>query len=186
MCVQAGRQRKEIPRVPKAATSIGLGPGRSRSAVHRDIEAHVRARKAHGKAVAWEAAAQAEELHPYKIEEARCSTAMAFEEMKEAARNLLICMPTDPRGQVDLLMYTEKNFSVLPLDVDHGASTMQSLPFHFLRTVRLSLRRSRSTASTGRHHEAPSSIAPEAQPTTHRSARQKAQAVTGSRSIPSM
>jgi hypothetical protein len=36
------------------------------------------------------------------------STAMAYREMQDAARNLPICMPTDPKGLVDLLMYMEK------------------------------------------------------------------------------
>jgi hypothetical protein len=47
--------------------------------------------------------------------------------MREAARNLLICMPTDLRGLVDLLMYMEKNFTVLPQGVTHGASAGQSI-----------------------------------------------------------
>jgi hypothetical protein len=116
------------------------GPSRSRSAVQADIDAHVKARKAYGKAVAWEAAAQAEELPAYRIEEARCNTAMAYREMQDAARNLLICMPTDPKGLVDLSLYLEKNFSVLPQEITHGAGTSQSLAFDLLRTVRLSLR----------------------------------------------
>jgi hypothetical protein len=49
-------------------------------------------------------------------------------------------MPTDPKGLVDLLMYLEKNFSVLPQEISQGAGANQSLAFDLLRTVRLSLR----------------------------------------------
>jgi hypothetical protein len=92
------------------------------------------------KAVAWEAAAEAEELPAHRIEEARQNTVTAYREMQEAARSLLICMPTDPKALVDLLLYMEKNFSVLPQEISHGASTGHSLAFDLLRTVRLSLR----------------------------------------------
>jgi hypothetical protein len=74
------------------------GPGRSRSAVQRDIDAHLRARKSYGKAVAWALATEAGEAEAYQIEEARQNAAMAYREMQEAARNLLICMPTDRAG----------------------------------------------------------------------------------------
>ena len=60
--------------------------------------------------------------------------------MQEAARGLLICMPTDPKGPVDLLMYMEKNFSVMPQEVIHGGGQGQSLAFDLRRTVRMSLR----------------------------------------------
>jgi hypothetical protein len=69
--------------------------------VQADIDAHVR--KAYGKAVAWAVATQDEDLPAYRIEEARANTAMAYREMQEAARHLLICLPTDPKGLVDLL-----------------------------------------------------------------------------------
>jgi hypothetical protein len=60
--------------------------------------------------------------------------------MHESARHLLICMSTDLRALVDLLMYPEKNFSVLPLELwQNGGSS--SLAFYMLRTMRLSLRR---------------------------------------------
>ena len=117
-----------------------FGPSRSRGAVQVDIDAHIKARRAYGKAVAWEAAAQAEELPPYRIEEARCLTATAYREMKEAARNLIVCMPTDPKGLVDLLLYLEQNFSVLPEEITSGSHKAESLAFNLLRTVRLSLR----------------------------------------------
>src|SRR5271169_3568817 len=44
---------------------------RIREHVQRDIDLHIAARKAYGKAVAWEAAAVAENLPPAQIEEAR-------------------------------------------------------------------------------------------------------------------
>jgi len=75
-----------------------FGSGRSRKAVQVDIDAHVKARKAYGKAVAWALATEAGEAEAYQIEEARQNTAMAYREMQDAARNLLICMPTDPKG----------------------------------------------------------------------------------------
>jgi hypothetical protein len=116
------------------------GPSRSRSAVQGDIDAHVKARKAYGKAVAWEVAAQDEDLPAYRIEEARANTAMAYREMQEAARHLLICLPTDPKGLVDLLLYLEKNFSTLPPELIHAGSDGQSLAFDLLRTMRLTIR----------------------------------------------
>jgi hypothetical protein len=66
----------------------------------------------------------------------------AYREMQEAARHLLICMPTDPKGLVDLLLYLENNFSILPLEISQGRCNGdgQSLAFDLLRTVRLSLR----------------------------------------------
>jgi hypothetical protein len=120
--------------------------------VQGDIDAHVKARKAYGKAVAWEAAAQGEDLPAYRIEEARANTAMAYREMQEAARHLLICMPTDPKALVDLLLYLEKNFSVLPQEITQGAGATQSLAFDLLRTVRLTLR---EIAKYGKHGKSP-------------------------------
>lgn len=117
-----------------------FGSGRSRKAVQVDVDAHVKARKAYGKAVAWALATEAGEAEAYQIEEARQNTAMAYREMQDAARNLLICMPTDPKGLVDLLMYLESNYSTLPLEVSQGAGGARSLAFHLLKTVRLSLR----------------------------------------------
>jgi hypothetical protein len=64
-----------------------------------------------------------------------------YQEMTEAARRLLIVMPTDPKALVDLLLYLEKNFTVLPPEITHGTGTTQSLAFDLLRTVRLSLRK---------------------------------------------
>jgi hypothetical protein len=128
---------------PVAQPSPGetlYGPARTRRAVQADIDQHVKTRKAYGKAVAWEVAAQAEGLPPCRIEEARCNTAMAYREMQEAARHLLICMPTDPKGLVDLLMYLEKNFSTLPPEIIHAGINGQSMAFDLLRTLRLTLR----------------------------------------------
>ena len=48
----------------------------------------------------------------------------------------MIVMPTDHKALVDLLLYLEQNFSVLPQEF-HG----RSLAFNLLRTMRLSLRR---------------------------------------------
>ena len=59
--------------------------------------------------------------------------------MQASARNVLICMPTDPKALVDLLLYLEKNFSVLPQEFLRNGGD-ESLAFYLLRTVRLSLR----------------------------------------------
>jgi hypothetical protein len=117
------------------------GPGgkldwRSRERIQEDIELHIAARVAYGKAVAWEAAAESNNLPPAQIEEARQRTAKAFEEMRYRGRNLLITMPTERRALVDLLLYLEKNFTVLPQEISD-----RSLAFDLLRTMRLSLRR---------------------------------------------
>jgi hypothetical protein len=133
-------EREPTAAKPEPTGEKRYGSSRSRAAVQADIDAHIKSRKAYGKAVAWEAAAQDDDLPAYRIEEARCLTAMAYREMQEAARHLLICMPTDPKGLVDLLMYLEKNFSVLPQEISQGAGANQSLAFDLLRTVRLSLR----------------------------------------------
>jgi hypothetical protein len=75
---------------------------RTREDVEKDIDLHAAARRAHGKAVAWEAAAESENLPQAQIEEARKRTAEALEEMRYRGRNLLICMPTEGRALVDL------------------------------------------------------------------------------------
>jgi hypothetical protein len=108
---------------------------RSRERVLKDIDAHEKARKVYQRAVAWTVAAEAENLPRDQIEEALKDTAAFYEEMQEAARHLVICMPADPKGLVDLLMYLEKNFSILPEEI-----RSQSLALYMLRTVRLSLR----------------------------------------------
>jgi hypothetical protein len=52
-------------------------------------------------------------------------------------------MPTDIQALVDLLLYLEQNFGVLPHELRN-----QSLAFFMLRTVRLSLR---AIARHGKH-----------------------------------
>jgi hypothetical protein len=69
------------------------------------------------------------------IEAARQETAVLYSEMQEAGRHLVICMPTDPKALVDLLMYMERHFSILPQEING-----RSLAFFMLHTVRLSLR----------------------------------------------
>lgn len=39
--------------------------------------------------------------------------------MSEAARNLLLVMPTDLTVLIDVLLYLERNFSILPTEVVH-------------------------------------------------------------------
>ena len=65
--------------------------------------------------------------------------------MQECGRSLVICMPTDPRALVDLLLYLEKNFSILPQEISG-----RSLAFDLLRTTRLSLRK---VARYGKHKQ---------------------------------
>jgi hypothetical protein len=72
---------------------------RSREHIREDIEMHYAARDAYGKAVAWEAAAESENLPPAQIEEARKQTVEAFEEMRYRGRNLVVVMPTDRRAR---------------------------------------------------------------------------------------
>jgi hypothetical protein len=108
---------------------------RTREGVKKHIAKHVEARAAYAKAVAWTAAAEAQKLPLAQIEQAHLDTFHLYQEMQECARSLVICMPTDPRALVDLLMYLEKHFTTLPQEVNG-----RSLAFDLLRTVRLSLR----------------------------------------------
>lgn len=117
---------------PAETSTAGL---RYRNDVQRDIDGHIAAREAYAKAAAWAATAENSNLPASQIEDARGKVAVAFEEMTWCARGLLVCMPTDPRGLIDLLMYLEKHFSILPQEVDG-----KSLAFDLLRTVRMSLR----------------------------------------------
>jgi hypothetical protein len=80
-------------------------------------------------------AAESQNLPPCQIEEARERTAAAFTEMHFRARLLLVCTPHDPRGLVDLLLYLEQNWTVMPREFDH-----KSTAFAILRSMRLSLR----------------------------------------------
>ena len=113
---------------------------RDREDVIGRIDDHREAVIAYSRAMAWEAAAESQNLPPVQIEEARQRTAEAFNKMRDGARMLFIIEPTDLRALVDLLMYLEKNFSTLPATITHGGSCEQSIAFSLLRTMRLSLR----------------------------------------------
>jgi hypothetical protein len=125
---------------------------RSRENVLKDIRAHEAARDTYAKAVAWLAAAEAEGLSEACIEAARQDTAQFYAEMQESAYHLVVCMPTDPKALVDLLMYLEKHFSILPQEI-----CGRSLAFELLKTVRLSLRRiakyGKFVGSVAEHYE---------------------------------
>lgn len=107
----------------------------TREGVREKIEKHVEARAEYAKAVAWTIAAASQNLPQAQLEQAHLDTFKLYEEMQECARSLVICMPTDPRALVDLLMYLERHFTTLPQEVNG-----RSLAFDLLRTVRLSLR----------------------------------------------
>jgi hypothetical protein len=113
---------------------------RDRKAVQSDIDGHIAARRAYGQALARVTAIEDGNLPTAQIEEANLRAFEAYEVMTEAARRLLVVMPTDLKALVDLLLYLEKNFSVLPPEIACGVSNGQSLAFDLLRTVRLSLR----------------------------------------------
>jgi hypothetical protein len=108
---------------------------REQDRVARDIQEFERARTGYRQAVAWLAAAEAGEIPGAHVEVARQDLALLYEEMQDSARNLLVVMPTDLKGLVDLTMYLEKHFSILPEEING-----RSLAFHLLKTVRLSLR----------------------------------------------
>jgi hypothetical protein len=126
----------------KVPDATEWGPDRSCEAVQRDIDEHIDARKNYCSAVAWQAALQHQEnATPAALDGARQEAETRYRLMVSAARNLLICMSTDIRGLVDLLMYMEKNFTVLPPEIVHYANGGgQSLAFDLLKTARLSLR----------------------------------------------
>lgn len=110
---------------------------RSRDEVEVAIRQHERARKEYARAAAWAAEAEAQEgLPPATVEQARVDAIRAFRELDEAGRMLILSMGTDVKGLIDLLMYMEKHFSVLPQEI-----LGRSLAFYLLKTVRLSLRR---------------------------------------------
>lgn len=138
------------PASPPAAASAG-GPERAfreRNDVKRDIDAHIAARETYQRAVAWLAAAEAEGLPVANIEAAREDLVRLHAELVEAARRLVIVTPTDLRALCDLLMYLEHNYSVLPAEIQCTENRSQSLAFHLLRTMRLSLR---AVAKYGKH-----------------------------------
>ena len=101
----------------------------------KTIAKHVAAQEAYASAVAWTIAAEAQNLPLANIEQAHLNSFKLDQEMQEAARSLVICMPTSPRALVDLLLYLEKHFTTLPQEVNG-----RSLAFDLLRTMRLSLR----------------------------------------------
>jgi hypothetical protein len=109
--------------------------------VQRDIDRHIAARLAYGQALARVTAIEDGNLPTAQIADAHLKSYEAYVEMTEAARALLIVMPTDLKALVDLLLYLEKNFSTLPPDIANGVSNSQTLAFTLLQTVRLSLRR---------------------------------------------
>ena len=115
-----------------------LAPGprwRTREGVHQGIAEHEEARDRYAKGVAWLAAAEAENLPQANIEAARQDLVQLHAEMIESARRLIVVLPTDPKALVDLLMYLEKHFSLLPHEING-----RSLAFYLLRATRLSLR----------------------------------------------
>ena len=121
---------------------------RERNDVKRDIDAHIAARETYQRAVAWLAAAEAEGLPVANIEAAREDLLKFHAELVEAARRLVIVTPTDLRALCDLLMYLEHNCSTLPTEIACTENRSQSLAFHLLRTMRLSLR---AVAKYGKH-----------------------------------
>jgi hypothetical protein len=108
---------------------------RGREDVARHIRRHEDARTAYSRAALWAAQAEAENLPPAQIEEARNAALLAGAELVERGRSLVVVLPTDLKGLVDLLMYIEKHFSLLPQEVNG-----RSLAFSLLRTMRQSLR----------------------------------------------
>lgn len=126
----------QIPTAAELETLLLADDFRERASVLRDIKRHVDARRKYAQAVAWTIAAESEGLPAATIEQAHRDTAEIFEEMQDAGRSLVICMPTDPKALVDLLLYMEKNFSTLPQEV-----VGRSLALELIQTVRLSLRR---------------------------------------------
>ena len=113
---------------------------RDRASVQSDIERHRAARNRYVQAVAWAAAAESENLPAAQIEAAKQDLAKLHEEMEYCARMLLVCMPTDVKALIELLLYLERNFTILPQEIRHAGGSSNSLAFDLLRTVRLSLR----------------------------------------------
>ncbi|MCG2639671.1 MULTISPECIES: hypothetical protein [Bradyrhizobium] len=114
---------------------------RDRKQVQVDIDCHIAARFAYGQALARVQAIEDGNLPTAQIADAHLKAYEAYAKMTEAARQLLIVMPTDLKALVDLLLYLEKNFSLLPPEIATGVSNGQTLAFTLLQTVRLSLRR---------------------------------------------
>ncbi|QWG16113.1 hypothetical protein KMZ68_13775 [Bradyrhizobium sediminis] len=135
------------PAIPRPEIAAGAAEQaadfRSRDLVAHDIRQHEAARAHYAQAVAWTAAAEESNLPPAQIEDARKAVVEAFEEMNWRGRCLVVSMPTDLRGLVDLTMYLEKHFSILPPEVGG-----KSLALELLKTMRLSLR---AVAKYGKH-----------------------------------
>lgn len=108
---------------------------RNRERARVDIKEFEGAKNAYAEAVAWQATAEAENLPAGQIEDARARAVRAFKEMEFRGHMLLVDMPTDLHGLIDLMMYMEKNFSLLPQELNG-----KSLALTLLKTVRLSLR----------------------------------------------
>jgi hypothetical protein len=70
------------------------------------------------RAVAWLAAAEDGNLPAANIEATRDDTIGLKMELEEAARSLATTVPHDRRALIDLLMYMEKHFSLLPHEVN--------------------------------------------------------------------
>ena len=87
----APRRREPAPAEQEISGQLGY---RGREDVQQEIDLHIAARVAYGRAVAWEAAAESENLPPAQIEDARRRTAEALEEMQFRGRCLVIVMPT--------------------------------------------------------------------------------------------
>ena len=132
----AKRGTAVAPRTERESSAPQEVEWRERDQVLWDIERHKEARRAHGQAVAWEIAAVDQNLPQSQIEEARKRAAAAYSDLQDRGRYLVAVMPTDPKALVDLLMYLEKNFSILPQEL-----VGRSLAFDLVRTMRLSLRR---------------------------------------------
>jgi hypothetical protein len=103
---------------PEPDETFHTADWRSREHVQADINKHREKRDAMvGRAVAWEAAARERNLPEATIEEAYPLRLAAHNELEYPGRHLLICMPTDRRALVDLLLYLEKNFTILPQEM---------------------------------------------------------------------
>lgn len=159
-------------RTEQPATTETFEPGwkrrerlasRDRAAVQHDMDRHVAARRAYKQALARATLLEEQNLPAAQIGQAHEQALEAYTETTEAARAPLVVMPTDVRALVDLLLYLEKNFSLLPPDIASGASNGQSLAFSHSRPRAFQFGGSRSTVITPRitSDEAPSTIAPE-------------------------
>ncbi|MCV0385867.1 MAG: hypothetical protein K5821_05470 [Nitrobacter sp.] len=133
--------RGQLPFTSEDQEAPQKGDWRARMHVQTDIENHRAARRRYAEAVAWIAAAESANLPAVQIEAAKQDLVKLHAEVDDCARMLLIVMPTDVKGLIELLLYLERNFTVLPQAITYnGGGTTNSLAFDLLRTVRLSLR----------------------------------------------